>query len=95
MTIRLSLLLLLLLLTGCVDRPFASYGDRHVTYSSPVVNNAKQCDMSGNIINRDNRDCVGKVAAADRNSPTITVMKPGVAVPLDVVDAAALEPPQH
>ena len=85
------------LLTGCMNGNAPRYGDVHRTFpiAPPDTQKTAQtsCDMTGQMTARYNESCVGKVLSAGANSGTITVLKPGLAVPVATIDAAPLAPP--
>lgn len=94
--ITFACLLSVALLTGCMGYG-ESYGDRKAIFIAPDKKPevAKQpCDMRGNIVSRSDKNCVGQVVKSP-DGPTITVLTPGVAVPMADVDAASLEPPKR
>lgn len=83
--------------TACAPRHAGRYGDVTVSYPGATINKAEGhgCDASGNIVKQNNPHCVGKTVALDRNSPTITVLAPSHAMPVEAVDSASLAPPQR
>jgi hypothetical protein len=97
--IRFSCLCVALLfgVTACAPRHAGRYGDVSISYPGATINKAtgEGCDASGNITKQNNPHCVGKTVASDRNSPTITVLAPSHAMPVEAVDSATLAPPSR
>jgi hypothetical protein len=83
--------------TACAPRHADRYGNVTVSYPGATIVKATGdgCETSGNIVKQNNPNCVGKTVALDRNSPTITVLAPSHAMPIEAVDSASLAPPQR
>ncbi|HEY1095887.1 MAG TPA: hypothetical protein VGF14_01450 [Alphaproteobacteria bacterium] len=78
-----------------MNRDAGNYGNVSVSYPGATIHkaNGTGCDTSGNVVRQNNPNCVGKTLGSDRNGPTITVLQPGAAVPVETVDTGNLAPP--
>jgi hypothetical protein len=96
MKIRLSCLYACLVLSACSTPDAGNYGNVTVSYPGSTIHKVDgvACDASANITTQNSDSCIGKVLGADRNSPTITVLNPGAAMPVEAVDTASLAPPK-
>lgn len=88
---------MVLAMVACAPRHADRYGDVSVSYPGATIKKAtaEGCDASGNIVKQNNPHCVGKTVASDHHSPTITVLVPSHAMPVEAVDSATLAPPSR
>lgn len=91
------LFMMVLAVSACAPRHADHYGDVTISYPGATIKKVtgEGCDASGNIVKQNNPHCVGKTIASDRHSPTITVLAPSHAMPVEAVDSATLAPPSR
>ena len=88
-----GMIVIALPLAGCFSGEGPGYGDTRTAFPHAARAQQAGCNMNGNLVRQNSAECVGKTASAGVGGPTITVLKPGMAVPVGDVAADNLAPP--